>query len=268
MVPIYNDSGDLEGFYNTVFETTRQALSDRRMKTLMSISTAPDLSSFWHEVLKRFESNKLDIPLALIYSLDRDHDSGNRSMSTTCSFEAVTGMSENHALLVKNIDLEKDQEGLAPLFKEVMTTGTSMVLRKDDGTLPENLIQDVLWQGFPEPSTTVIILPLLAGDEVSGFLLMGLNPRRIYDEDYQSFIQLLSRQLLTSLTSTVLIEQAGRNQATLTNELIIRTREVAETESRFKALAELTPVGMFYMSPIGEVLYANDTCKTLLSCQA
>ena len=266
MAPIYSESGELEGFYNTVFETTRQTLADRRTKTLMSISTASDLSSFWHEVLKGFELNKLDIPLALIYSLDRDPKTGSRSTRTTCSFEAVIGMPKDHALLVRNIDLETDQVGLAPLFKDVMMTGCPKILRQDNGTLPESLVQNIQWQGFPEPSTTVVILPLLAGEDVSGFLLMGLNPRRMYDEDYQSFIQLLSRQLLTSLTSTTLIEQASRNQADLANQLLIRTREVAETESRFKALAELTPIGMFYMSPAGVVLYANDTCMEFRSC--
>ena len=264
MAPIYGDNGELEGFYNTVFETTRQILSDRRTKTLMSIRTSPDLSSFWHDVLVGFESNKLDIPLALIYSLDRDPDTGSCQTSTTCSFEAATGISEDHPLLVKNLNLENHQEGLAPLFKEVLTTSSSVILQKDDGTLPESLVEGVQWQGFPEPSTTAVVLPLCAGDEVRGFLLLGLNPRSIYDEDYQSFIQLMSRQLLTSLTSTTLIEQAGLNEANLASQLVIRTREVAETESRFKALAELTPIGMFYMSPIGEVLYANDTCMIFL----
>lgn len=138
-----------------------------------------------------------------------------------------------------------------------------MVLQKADGNLPGDLLQGIRWRGFGEPSTTVVIFPLAAGEVVLGFLFLGLNPRRAYDEDYERFIQLLSRQLSTSLTTAALIEQASLNQANLSRQLLLRTQEVADGESRFKAMTELNPLGMYYISPLGEVLYANETCTFL-----
>lgn len=39
---------------------------------------------------------------------------------------------------------------------------------------------------------------------------MGTNPRRPYDEDYDLFVQLLGRQLATSVASVVLFEEEIR----------------------------------------------------------
>ena len=48
-------------------------------------------------------------------------------------------------------------------------------------------------------------------------------------------------------------------RAKLSEQLALRTQEAIASESKFKAMAELTPAGMFYGSPEGEVLWANDT---------
>jgi hypothetical protein len=37
--------------------------------------------------------------------------------------------------------------------------------------------------------------------------------------------------------------------------------KLADTESRFRVLTELNPVGMYYLSPDGTIEYANDMCK-------
>ena len=218
------------------------------------------MSSFWHESLNGFESNELDIPLAVSYSLESECESGNMSESTMCIFQAALGISEDHPSVPKRANFEQSSEGFIPLFRKARFAGGSMVLRKADGNLPEDLLQGIQWRGFGEPSSTVVIIPLAAGEEVLGFLLLGLNPRRAYDEDFERFIQLLSRQLSTSLTTAVLIEQARLNQANLARQLSIRTQEVADGESRFKAMTELNPLGMFYITPEGKILYANERC--------
>lgn len=44
------------------------------------------------------------------------------------------------------------------------------------------------------------------GQNVLGFLLIGVNPHKKYDDDYTLFIELLSRQLATSLAVSVAIK--------------------------------------------------------------
>lgn len=46
------------------------------------------------------------------------------------------------------------------------------------------------------------------------FLLIGVNPRRPYDEGYRSFVNMLNRQLATSLASIILFEDEIRRGQT------------------------------------------------------
>ena len=254
------ESGGTLGFYLTVFETTRQTIADRRTRMLISMTNAPDLSSFWDGVLQGFKSNELDIPLAIIYSLEKDPDAKSPSEgSAICVFRSALGIPENHASMPKRAPLGRSSEGFIHLFENAQTADDYIVLSQQDESLPEHLFQGIAWRGFGEMSTTVIVFRLFVGSETFGFLLLGLNPRRAYDQDYERFLKLLSRQLSTSLTSAVFFEQAKLNEANLSKQLATRTREFAESEASFKAFADLVPAGVFNMSDKGEILYANDT---------
>lgn len=220
------------------------------------------MSSFWHQALKSLQRNELDIPLAILYSVEGRHD---LPAVTECVFKGALGLSAGHAAAPGRGSLTDSAEGFFPFFRSMMETDELLVLQKDRGTFPEHLTVEIQWRGFREPSTTIVIIPLRSGEETLGFLVMGLNPRRAYNEDYASFVKLLGRQLTTSMTSAVLFDQAKLKHSHLSEQLVLRTREAAEIEARFKTLAELNPVGMFYSSPSGEILYANKACKTSLA---
>ena len=50
------------------------------------------------------------------------------------------------------------------------------------------------------PCKSAIFLPIRSTeDNVLGFMILGVNPRRQYDDDYKVFVKLLSRQLATSM---------------------------------------------------------------------
>ena len=239
--------------------------------SLLSIINAPDLASYWHKVLKEVGSNERDTPFAVIYS--REIDMHSKAQSPNIYLQTALGVDEGHPLAVKCVNLRQGNEAIIPLLQRTITTNGPTVFQRSDGNLPEALLQDVRWRGFGEPSTALAVLPLTAGEEVLGFLLIGLNPRRAYDEDYARFLELLNRQLSMSLTSATLMEQARRKQAELSKDL-------AAGESKFKALTELNAAGLcptnydyclfadcnsslFYISPLGEVLYANETCASI-----
>ena len=189
--------------------------------------TAPYLDLYWREVLKGVESNELDIPLAAIYSFEYEN--------ATVAYQGGLGIPEHHPLAI-NAELQEADRPLVPLFRKATEINSPMVLQHDDVCIPAGMLEGVRWRGFGEPSKVLAILPLAAGENIGGFFLIGLNPRRAYDDDYDGFIQLLSRQLSTSLTSAVLMDQAKRKQAELSKDL-------AEGEIRFKAMTELNTAG-------------------------
>ena len=116
-----------------------------------------------------------------------------------------------------------------------------------------------------------MVLPIhpTTGDSVLGFLIMGINPRRSYDDDYSLFVQLLCRQLATSMASVVLFEEeiqrgqraaklAALDRIELSEQLAARTQEAVESETKFTHMAEFAPVGMFIADSDGRMTYCND----------
>jgi PAS domain-containing protein len=95
-----------------------------------------------------------------------------------------------------------------------------------------------------------------------GFLVVGVNPRRQFDDDYHSFIKLIDRQLATSLASVSLLENEIRRGLTAAQAAAIEksrlTEELDVQRSRLQRIAEVSPVGMSSIDVDGSVLDAND----------
>jgi hypothetical protein len=60
-----------------------------------------------------------------------------------------------------------------------MRTREPTKLQTRDGTLPESLMECIEWHGFGEPCQEAVIFPVrpTAGENVLGFLSIGVNPR-------------------------------------------------------------------------------------------
>jgi hypothetical protein len=91
-------------------------------------------------------------------------------------------------------------ERFLPNFYDLVKADGPTLLHKDSGSLPEFISRDIPVMNGEQTCDTAIFLPIRStGDNVLGFLVLGLNPRKKYDDDYKVFIELLSRQLATSL---------------------------------------------------------------------
>lgn len=144
----------------------------------------------------------------------------------------------------------QDVEGFVPNFHEYIKSEYPTHLRTKDGTLPNTLRQK-----YKEVACgTAIFMPIRStGDTVLGFLIIGVNPHKRYDDDYRRFVMLLSRQLATSLAAAVLfedetrrarlaVEQAATDRNVLSKRLAIQTHEALEIENRFRRMADMAPV--------------------------
>lgn len=145
-----------------------------------------------------------------------------------------------------------------------MRTREPTKIQTRDGTLPESLIEGIQWRGFEEPCREAIIFPVRPtnAEAVMAFLLIGVNPRRPYDEDYHHFVNILNRQLSTSLASIMLYEDEIRRGQTAA-EAAAKEREqlsdqLAMQTLRLQRMTETSPVGMYYIDEKGVMLEAND----------
>ena len=280
IIPLVGSDGSVVGLYNPAFEKTRRKVAERRMLTLRDVgektAAAHDLPSFWQKVLEALAWNAYDAPFVMIYSVADDPESDVSSVSSGlgikhCTLECTLGVPEGHQAAPPHIDLRNGNHFWAQVFREALKDSRPLVLQTDNGTLKADLLQDIQWRGFGDECRAAVCCPiqLTGGESILGFLLMGLNPRRPYDDDYNLFVQLLGRQLTTSVASVVLFEEeiargqraaelAALDRDELSEQLAIQTQQAVESETRFTRMAEFAPVGIFIADEEGRYTYCND----------
>jgi PAS domain S-box-containing protein len=273
--PLYGGTKRILGFYNAPFETTEQVINQRRTKTINKIgektSQAKTVKQFWGLILEGLQENYRDVPFALLYSVGENDDADHSSISSgstislkCCHLEGSIGVPDGHIAAPQHLDLKRSREGFVPSFREAMRTREPTLLHTRDGTLPESLLEGINWRGFGDPCREAIIFPVRPtnGDAVLAFLVLGVNPRRHYDDEYKAFISMLNRQLATSLASVILYEDEVRRSrdaaeaAALEKEQL--TQQLDLQASRLRRMTEQSPLGMFLISPDGVLREAND----------
>lgn len=306
IIPIVGSDGTVTGLYNPAFEKTRRKIAERRMLTLREVgertATARDVKGFWERVSQALDCNEFDTPFVLLYSVSEESDSDSSSIHSNsligtkqCYLEGSLGVPQGHAAAPPQIELKSSMEGFGPVFREVMKNDKPALLRvtgfespsessvipsltlDDSNTiigpdLDSRMLEGIEWRGFQDPCQSVVVCPVhpTTGESILGFLVLGVNPRRPYDDDYSLFVQLLSRQLATSLASVVLFEEeirrgqraaklAALDRIELSEQLAARTQEARDSETRFTRMAEFSPAGLFIADAEGHVIYCNDT---------
>lgn len=284
VVPLVGAEGEVVGLYNPSFENTRRSITERRMLTLREIgeraATATTVGGFWPQVQIGLEYNEFDIPFSIIYSAREETESEVSSLhsgsflpSSHMVLEGSPGVPEGHPAAPKFLDLKVSDEGFAPYMRQCMAQGGHpVILSRDAGNFPEHLVEGMERRGFGDPCTTIVIFPVVpttTKEALTGFIVLGTNPRRPYDDDYQLFVHPVSRQLATSMASVVLFEEeirrgqraarlAALDRQELSMQLLQRTQEASESEHRFTRMAEYAPVGMFIADAHGSINYCND----------
>ncbi|KAF4445590.1 hypothetical protein F53441_10654 [Fusarium austroafricanum] len=275
LTPLYAGTNRIVGFYNAPFETTDLVLGQRRMGTInkvgVSLRKATNVRSFYKAVLGGLGDNHRDVPFALLYSVgdteEADHQSsssGSTISSKSCHLEGTIGVPPGHPAAPDQIDLKRSYQGFVPSFRDAMRTREPTLVRIRDGTLPEDLLQGIIWRGFGEAGSEAIIFPIRPtnGENVLAFLVLGVNPRRPYDEGYISFATLLNNQLATSLASIILFEEETRRGRDAAEAAALEKEELTQQlnlqASRLRRMTELSPLGMFLTSPEGILREAND----------
>ncbi|KAK0633158.1 putative histidine kinase group protein [Immersiella caudata] len=270
------------GFMHPVVDATSMRLWERRMKMLIELGevlvTARDTKSYWEKTLEQLASvdPRYDIPLAILYSVDQDPSGAASSPSANgttkiCRLEGALAVPDGHPIAPAALSLRPGADTLSAAFREALTTHHPLLLQTRDGTLPRELLQDLQFRGFGDQCRAAVICPIRPTKEenVMGLLLLGLNPRRPYDNDYRQYISLLSQKLTTSLASIVLLEEEARrgrnaaeeaafNEEQLREKLAGKTKEANESTQMFQAVAEFVPVGMCFGDHEGNITFAND----------
>ncbi|KAK7535176.1 uncharacterized protein J3D65DRAFT_630348 [Phyllosticta citribraziliensis] len=292
MLPIIGPDGTAVGALDEFVESTGSVIGVRRMNTLIALgekaSSARSIEELWTLVLEGLEPNNQDIPFALLYSVNENDENGqddlrehsdfaHSSRPKQCVLEGTIGISSDHPAAIPSFALTEGSDGYALPFRRAWTSAKPSFLQAKNQSLPLPL-SDIRTEGrgFNDATNTAIALPIppLSGASIRGFLLLGLNPRRPYDEDYQVFIRLLNDRLVKAVASIIVPEEQRRNRELMeanntrhdkfSRELEQRRQEAESSEATFTALAESAPIGCAVFQVDGQPRWMNQAYLDLV----
>ena len=194
--PIRDETGRPKGIFNACTESTARVLDRRRLKTLRELAvearTASDAARRCAEVLAR---NPQDVPFALVYLLDGP---GTRlNLVGSAGLEPGTRASPQVAEVAV-----RDAAGW-PLAR-VVTEGRPELVADLAGRfdcLPR--------EPWDEPASQAMLLPIArpGAKEPAGVLVLGISPRRAFDDDYRGFFDLVAGHVATAVSNARAYEE-------------------------------------------------------------
>jgi PAS domain S-box-containing protein len=199
--PMFDDEGKVNGIFCACNEVTGIVLSKQRLQILKDVYQATDPFQTPEQISQKtcsvVNQNPQQIPFALVYLLDQLGKQAH-----------LSGFTQHYpqAAIPRLIDLATWQ-GPWPLAT-LMTSKKKQVLAYSIRPLEE---------GGSPVSVQVVLLPLYqtGQDAISGFVVLGINPRLEYDADYQSFHVMLAERLATALAHGQARQHAQREQQKL-----------------------------------------------------
>jgi diguanylate cyclase (GGDEF)-like protein/PAS domain S-box-containing protein len=206
--PIPDDSGNTGGVLCVCSEETQRVLSQRRLHTLQALgetATARTAQAACSMAAATLANYPQDLPFVLLYLLGDDVRNA-RLAGCTC-------LNSESAATPDCIEIGS-AEAAWPLHQCI---ASGALIEIDD--LHERF-GDLHGGCWPEPTQKAVILPLAKSgqDEVSGFVVVGVSPRLVFDDNYRAFLQLLSGHIATSVTNAEAYE-AERKHVTALAEL-------------------------------------------------
>lgn len=202
--PIRNETGSIAGIFTAVNETTGEVLGNRRLNTLSELSAhateAKTVEEACRVSIAALKTNSADIPFALLYLLDEKGESA--SLEGYTGLVANTPASQQHIIIAE----ATQEHSQWPLAEVVQTRHLAHVdtVTERFGSLSTDLKLDTL--------RDALVLPVAKSgqDSLYGLLVVGVNPQRALDDDYQDFFELVAGQVAANIASARASEEERR----------------------------------------------------------
>lgn len=174
--------------------------------------------------------------MAMLYKMDESPG------SNLLKLHGHMGFPDKHPLTVQTATIDSE-EGLIP---DMRRAGTDQnIIECDDR------FSSVDWKGWGVPSNKIVLMPIMCGVRLFGYLVFGTNPYRPHDEACEQFILDLSRMVSSIVTAAVDCESNKKRQDQLEADL-------AFSDLKLRHLIDHASVGMCHVSLDGYMLWAND----------